>query len=196
MTFRFVDYYGKPVSFDNDHIHVVEDTINTSGTTAVATSTTDGFFSNSDKVNLNTIENQILLMSDKIKQAVYIKPVSQEDVNLSINRDTSVLMSQVYYAGQVSNGLNVDVTAKTIGTLSYHWEATWYYKGPNWDYNDPMSFGYFLDVTGNTISLDYLINLTNNEYQPYSVLEGTVTITNTVEDKSSTITESFFIYFN
>lgn len=191
MAPRFVDYYGNTVTFDNDHTHVVEDTINTSGTTAVVTSSTDGFFSTTDKLNLNTVENQILLMADKIKQAVYIKPISPSDVALTFNSSTSNLMSQVY-DGTASDGLVVNVSAKEIGTLTYSWNGTWYYKGPNWEYNDIIQSGLFSNIKSNTISASVITNLGS---QPYSVIEGTVTITNTVETMSSRITESFSIYF-
>lgn len=193
----FKDYNGNPIIFD--HVHVVEDTVNSSGSTAIATTSEDGFISNTDMTNLDNLETQILDMSDKIKQALYIKQYTQEEINLTFVDSTSNLMTMVYLMNftdvQVSNEIVANVKADAIGTLTYKWNASRIYTGPDGSYNDVLGTGYFSDVTGNTISASYLTNLVNKSFQPYSEMRGTVTITNSLQDKTSTITKNFNIYF-
>lgn len=189
MAIQFKDYNGNPITFE--HTHVVTDTINSAGTTAIVTTTQDGFMNTTDKSNLDIIENQILFMNDKIKQAVYIKPVTPADVALTFNDSTSKLQVDVYN-GSATEAIIANVSAKKIGTLTYSWTATWYYKGPNWDASDVIGTGYFANIKTNTITA---ANINSVGYQPYSLMQGTVTITNTVETLSSRITKSFEIYY-
>lgn len=192
----FKDYYGNPIEFD--HVHVVGDTKNASGTIAVATQTTDGFMNTTDKNNLNTVENEILFMIDKVKQGLFTPPITQEEVNLTTDYNTSILSSMVYNMNgeySVDSPIVINVTAQKIGTLTYSWTAKWIYYGPNWDYRDELGSGYFSSNKTNTLSTATILAQAKSSWQNNSAMEGTITITNKLEDKTSTITEQFSIFY-
>lgn len=84
---KFKIYDGTAIEMPT-HTHLVSDTVNAQGTTAIATTTSDGFMSKTDKVTLDTMNVDIADIEEKLKYAVYLN-VTQEDVNLVLDSANS-----------------------------------------------------------------------------------------------------------
>lgn len=71
---KLKNYNGQDIPFP--HTHQVEDTINSAGTTALATTTEAGFMRKSDKKTLDDNEARIASLEEEIKNIEFITTFS------------------------------------------------------------------------------------------------------------------------
>lgn len=68
----FKDYNGNPIEIPI-HTHAVSDTKNSSGTTALASTTTDGFMTKEYKTKLDTLKTKSSTLHEKLKSGMFIE---------------------------------------------------------------------------------------------------------------------------
>ena len=196
MAKQFKTYDGTIIEMPS-HKHSVSDTVNAQGSTAIATQSVDGFMSKTDKATLDTMNTDIADIEEKLKYAVYLN-VTQEDINLVLDSSGSKQNSTVYNNNgtvTVSDDIVISARANAIGTLTYAWTATWIYHGPNWTENEVIGTGYFTSNKTNTLSKATIKQFATSNQQPNSHMNGTVTVTNTVYGKTSTLAMNFTVDF-
>lgn len=153
--------------------------------------------SKTDKATLDAMNVDIADIEEKLKYAVYLS-VTQEDINLvldSANSRQNSIARNNSGTVDVDNDIVVAVKANAIGTLTYSWTATWIYHGANWTENDVIGTGYFTSNKTNTLSKATIKQFAASNQQPNSHMNGTVTVTNTVYGKTSTLKMNFTIEF-
>lgn len=70
---RFKDYNNNTIIID-PHKHSISDTINDKGSTAIVTTSTDGFMSKTDKTTLIDINTRVNTAKSKIQSMIYLYP--------------------------------------------------------------------------------------------------------------------------